>query len=102
MLMPCNALPLEKPAQYSVGGQKHHSQQRKRQAETKTNQMSEDSESSDEEEHYWAQASREPDVAPSVVPGVVQQPAPSAEEHRVETPLPMLLNNGTSGSSCGQ
>lgn len=100
MLMPCNALPLERPAQFSVGGQKPHSQRRKRQTETKANQMN--SESSDEEEHYWAHRlrhhhqSREPDVAPSVAPGVVQQPAPGAEECRAETSLPILMDNDTS------
>lgn len=55
MLMPCHASPLEKPAQCTVGGQKPHSQQRKRQTETKTQQIPADSENSDEEEHYWAQ-----------------------------------------------
>lgn len=54
MLMPCNALPLEEPAQRSLARQSPQIQQRKRHKENETKETSEDSESLDEEEHYWA------------------------------------------------
>lgn len=104
MLMPCHALPVEKPAQCTVGGQKPHSQQRKTQTKTKTPQIPADSESSDEEEDYWAHRlrhhhhhSQEPDVAPPVIPDEVHQPGPGAETGRstVDTPLQMFMDNHT-------
>ena len=107
MLMPCNALPLEEPAQRIMGGQKPHIQQNKRHKENQIKETSEDSESSDEEEYYWAHRLRqhhhqpgEQDVAPPITPEIQGQPELGAEpeEFRMETPVQMLVDGDTTGN----
>lgn len=101
MLMPCNALPLQDPAQNTVGGQSSHTKKR-RQKENTPDQTSEDSESSDEEEHYWTQRlrhHRQQTVGQNVVPPITPETTPHAElsaeavEFRMEAPVEMLLDN---------
>lgn len=107
MLMPCNALPLEGPAQSTVRDRNPHIQQRKRHNENEPEETSEDSESSDEEEHYWIHRLRhhhhqpgEQSVAPPITPETVPQPEldAEAEEFRMEPPVQMIVDKDTTGN----
>lgn len=102
MLMACNALPLQEPAQSMLGGQNPCIQQRKRRKENKSNETSEDADSSDEEECHWANRLRhyhnqsgEQNVAPPITPETEPQPELDAEaqEFRMETPVQTLVDN---------
>lgn len=104
--MPCNALPLQEPAQSTVRGQNPDIQRRKRHNENE-NKQNETSENSDEEEHYWAHRlrhhhnqPREQNVAPPVTPETVPQLEldVEAEEFRIETPVQMLLDDDSTGN----
>lgn len=108
MLMPCNALPLQKPAQNTVREQKPYTQQRKRHKETEIRESSEESnESSDEEMHYWAHRLRhhhhepgEQNDAPQSIPEKVPQLElrAEAEEFKMDAPVQMLVGNDTTGN----
>jgi len=108
MLMPCNALPLEKPAQNTVREQNPHIRQRKRCKETEIRGTSQESdESSDDEMHFWAHRLRhhhhepgEQNDTPQGIPEKAPQPELRAEgeEFKVETPVQMLFDNDTTGN----
>lgn len=109
MLMPCNALPLEDPAQ-RIGRSESHVKRKERQhAKTYETVVS-----SDEEEQHWAQRvgychhqSRKQDTNPTgtpEIPETVHQPevGAEAEEVTLETPVQVLLDNDNGATSAIQ
>lgn len=107
MLMSCNALPLEEPAQSTVQRQTQR-KQRKAQQDVEPcvePDETEESASLDEDEYYWANRLRhrhhqpeEQNASPPAIPNTAHPPQldVDAEEFRMENPVQMFMDNNTS------